>query len=60
MPEIETKSEKNHIRCKTIIEILGKPKEHVEKTIRMYVDNIKKDQDLIVLKESFFKCRRKR
>ena len=46
-------SEKQHIRCKTIIEVLGKPKEHVEKTIHEYVEKIKKDSELIILKEDF-------
>jgi len=53
MPETEVKSEKTHIRCKVIIEILGKPKEHVEKTLRMYVDKIKQDQDLAILNVDF-------
>ena len=44
---------KTHLRCKVIMEMLGKPKEHVEKTIRAYVDNIKNDQDLIVLNVEF-------
>lgn len=44
---------KTHLRCKVIMEMLGKPKEHVEKTIRMYVDNIRNDQDLIVLNAEF-------
>ena len=53
MPEMEAKSEKTHVRCKTIIEILGKPKEHVEKTMRMYVDKIKQDSGLILLNVDF-------
>ena len=53
MPEEKLIAEKTHIRCKVIIEILGKPKEHVEKTLRMYVDNIKDDSDLIILNSDF-------
>lgn len=53
MPEEKLTAENMHIRCKIIIEILGKPKEHVEKTIRMYVDNIKNDTDFIVLHSDF-------
>ncbi|MBS3102707.1 hypothetical protein J4458_04655 [Candidatus Woesearchaeota archaeon] len=53
MAEAEQKSEKTHIRCRTIIEILGKPKEHVEKTIRAYIDKIKQDRELIVLNATF-------
>ena len=43
--------EKNHLRATTILEILGKPKEHVESTMRMYVDRIKEDGNYVVLKE---------
>ncbi len=46
-------AEQAHIRCKIIIEILGKPKGHIEKTIRTYVDKIKDDSNLIVLKSEF-------
>ena len=42
-----------HIKCRTIIEVLGKPKEHVEKVIREYVDNMKKDNELVVLNEEY-------
>jgi hypothetical protein len=41
------------IRVRTIIEVLGKPKEHIEKTIREYVEKIKEDNDFVVLKEHF-------
>lgn len=53
MAEVEAKDEKAHIRCKTIIEVLGKPKEHVEKTIKMYIDKIKQDKELIILNVNF-------
>lgn len=51
--------EKTHIRCKVIIEVLGKPKEHVEKALKMYVGKIKQDSDLIVLKEDFVDAKEK-
>ena len=38
-----------HIRCRTIIEVLGKPKEHVENAIKQYVEHIKDDSDLVIL-----------
>ena len=41
------------IRVRTIIEVLGKPKEHIEKTIREYVENIKVDNNFVMLKEHF-------
>lgn len=45
--------EKQHIRCKAIIEVLGKPREHVESTIRKYTEKIGSDQELIILKKEF-------
>ena len=59
MPEESIAGEKSHIRCKIIIEVLGKPKEHVEKASRTYVDNIKNDSELIVLKTEFAKTEEK-
>ena len=55
----EPATEKTHVRCKVIIEVLGKPKEHVEKSIRLYVDKIKEDSDLILLKSDFADCEEK-
>lgn len=51
MPEEAQKS--NHIRCRTIVEILGKPKEHVEEALKGYVGGIRKDRDLVVLGEDY-------
>ncbi|MBI2130734.1 hypothetical protein HYU10_03110 [Candidatus Woesearchaeota archaeon] len=51
MPDEKQKSE--HIRCRTIIEILGKPREHVEATFNDYVSSIRKDPDLVVLEERY-------
>ena len=53
MPEEKLIAEKTHIRCKIIIEILGKPKEHVEETLKRYIEKIKNDPELIVLNAEF-------
>jgi len=53
MPEEKLIAEQTHIRCKIIIEILGKPREHVEKTLRKYIDKIKNDSDLVILNSNF-------
>jgi len=45
--------EKSHIRCKIIIEVLGKPQEHVEKSIHSYIDRIQQDSGFILLKSEF-------
>ena len=52
MPE-EKQGQHAHIRCRTIVEVLGKPKEHVEKSIKEYVEHIKKDSELVVLNEDY-------
>lgn len=43
----------SHIRCRTIIEILGKPKEHIEQTLKEYVADIRNDSELVVLGEEY-------
>lgn len=52
-------AEETHIRCKIIIEILGKPKEHVEKTLRTYVDKIKEDSGFIIMNSEFTDAKEK-
>ncbi|MBI4439626.1 hypothetical protein HY638_01520 [Candidatus Woesearchaeota archaeon] len=41
------------IRAKVIIEVVGKPKEHVEKAIKAYVGKIKEDSSFVILREDF-------
>ncbi|MEK6947447.1 MAG: hypothetical protein AABX32_07615 [Nanoarchaeota archaeon] len=53
MAEQEKQGQHAHIRCRTIIEVLGKPKEHVEQAIKEYVEHIKKDSELVVLSEDY-------
>lgn len=49
MPE----EKKDLIRCRAILEVLGKPKEHVEKTIKLLVEKVKEDREISVLNEKF-------
>ena len=51
--ESQIHDEKSHIRCKAIIEVLGKPKEHVEDSIKDYIIHIKNDNELVILNEEF-------
>lgn len=53
MVESEKQGEYAHIRCRTIIEVLGKPKEHVENAIREYIEHIKQDSELVILNEDY-------
>ena len=43
-------------RFRTLIEILGKPKEHVETTIRGFIDKIRDDHEYILLSERYAEC----
>ena len=53
MNESEKQGEHAHIRSRTIIEVLGKPKEHVENAIKEYIEHIKEDSELVVLNEDY-------
>ncbi len=44
---------KELIRCRTVLEILGAPKEHVEKTIKLLVEKIKENSEITVLNEKY-------
>ena len=53
MVEAEKQGEYAHIRCRTIIEVLGKPKEYVEDAIKEYIEHIKQDSELVILGEDY-------
>ena len=53
MIEAEKQGEHAHVRCRTIIEVLGKPKEHVEDALKQYIAHIKEDSELVVLNEDY-------
>jgi len=53
MAEHEKQGEHTHIRCRTIIEVLGKPKEYVENAIKDYTEHIKEDSGLAILNEDY-------
>src|SRR3989338_8930656 len=57
MADQENQGLQAHIRCRTIIEVLGKPKEHVENSIKEYVEHIKKDSELVILSEDYSEIR---
>jgi len=49
MPE----EKKDLIRVRAILEVLGKPKEHVENTIKLLVENVKEDPEISILNEKY-------
>jgi hypothetical protein len=47
------------IRFIAIIEILGKPKEHIESALKKYVEQIKDDSSFMIMKEEFVPAEQK-
>jgi len=54
--ELKTFIDKGHILCRVIFEMAGNPQEHVEKTLKEYINNIKEDPDYIFIKEYMAPC----
>lgn len=50
---VKEKISEGWLHCRVIIEILGKPKEHVEKTLRTYVAQIKEKKDIAMIDEFY-------
>jgi len=44
---------KEYLRCRVILEVMGKPKQHVEDTIKKYVKEIREIPDIMVVKEEY-------
>ena len=45
-------TETQHIRIKTILEVLGKPKEFIKERIKDYLKKIKEDENLMIISEN--------
>jgi len=52
----EERVQLGQILGRVIIEILGAPKEHIEKTLKEYVEKLKQDTDIQIIKEDFTKA----
>ena len=52
--EIKKLIEEGYLRIRVIFEVIGRPKEHVEQTLKAYIENIKtKEEDIHVLNEDY-------
>jgi len=51
MASTKQKIEEGWIQARVVLEVVGKPKEHVEKTIKEIVRKVKKEKDLEILDE---------
>jgi hypothetical protein len=55
--EIKSKVKEGYIHVRAIIEVLGKPKDYVEKTLKNFIKKIKETSAIIVVKEDFSKAK---
>ncbi|MFH1331988.1 MAG: hypothetical protein ABIH63_01760 [archaeon] len=46
--------ENQKIRAKLVIELLGSPKEHVDQTMKMVIDKLKKEEGVKLLKDATY------
>ena len=53
--KIQEKLENGYMRVRAIVEMVGGPKEYIVKTLKLYIDKISQDRDIIVLKEKYSK-----
>lgn len=53
MVNIKSKIEEGWLQISFIVEMMGKPKEHLETTLKSYVDNLKKDKKIIFINEEY-------
>jgi len=51
--EIKELLYKGYLHTNIIFEIVGKPKEHIENTLKAYIENIKQDEELHIVNEEF-------
>jgi len=49
--ELKEYISKGYILCKAIFEMAGNPKDHVEKTLKEYINTVKEDPDMIFMNE---------
>ena len=59
MINVKAKLEEGWIQCRVLLEMIGKPKEHIEKSIKEVIENIKKDEEMIVVDEKIAEIKKK-
>jgi hypothetical protein len=56
---LDEKLEEGYILVKAIIEMLGKPKEHIEETLKSYIDKLDEADNYIVVSEEYSEAEEK-
>jgi len=57
--KLKEKLEEGHILARIIIEVVGKPKEHVENSLRLAIKKIKEQKNIILKEGDLFKAKEK-
>ena len=52
--------EEKEIRCRAILEVLGKPKEHVEESLKNYIEEIEKDTTIKIVKKEIVEAQERK
>jgi len=47
--------DKGYIRCSAIVEMMGAPKDYISKTLRSYIEKLKKNKNVVVIRENYAK-----
>lgn len=55
--KLQEKLDKGYILCRCIIEVAGTPKAHIEKTIKLVVETIKNQEDIILKSGDVFETK---
>ncbi len=58
MTEVKKRLAEGWVRCRAVIELVGKPKEHIESTMQGYVDKIKSEKEIEVIDEQIAELRK--
>ena len=53
MVNIKSKITDGWVHCSFIVEMMGKPQEHLQKTLKNYVENLKKDKKIEFINEDY-------
>lgn len=51
--EINKKIAEGWLHTRLIVEMLGKPKEHLDQTMKQYIEKLRDDKDIIIVKEEY-------
>ena len=57
MDKLREKLDQGFVLCRIIIEVAGRPKEHIENTMKLLMEKIKEEEDTVLTKGQAFKTK---